>query len=181
MVDAISSLDPGLPLALFPTRLETRYLPRGNPTHLLVRIFPDVIHADAHHTELSAREADAGRHFWTSIWGQTDAAVVSEARRWLAGQTTPYRALWVAEATTPVNVDGILDPAQDEPEFPTVPIDERGRTGSSGTAARRVDGAVVRPRPGSRPHGGERTGRQQTGDGADAELRRHRRRPPEDR
>lgn len=123
--DAFSTLDTRLPLALLPIRLEARYLPRVKPTHLLVRIFPDVIHADAHRPGLSAREADAGRHFWTSIWGQADTVVISEARRWLASQTTPYRALWVAEATTPTNVDGIGDPAQKEPMFPALPLDER--------------------------------------------------------
>jgi len=124
-IDAFSSLDTRLPLALLPVRLETRYLPRVQPTHLLVRIFPDVIHADAHRPGLSAREADAGRHFWTSVWGTSDAVLISEARRWLAAQTTPYRALWVARTTTPTNVDGILDPTQGEPEFPTLDIDQR--------------------------------------------------------
>ena len=122
--DAFASLDSALPLTLLPVRLEARYLPRPRPTHLLVRIFPDVIHADAHRPGLSAREADAGRHFWTAMWGQTDAAVIGEARRWLAAQTTPYRALWVAEVTKPENADSILDPAVKEPDFPTVPTDE---------------------------------------------------------
>jgi hypothetical protein len=121
--DPFTALDSALPLALLPVRLEARYLPREKPTHLHVRIFPDVIHADAHHPGLSTREIDAGRHYWTSIWGQTDTAVVSEARRWLAAQTTPYRALWVAEATTPTNAEAILDPGAAIPEFPDLTAD----------------------------------------------------------
>jgi hypothetical protein len=121
--DPFASLDAALPLTLLPVRLEARYLPRGRPTHLHVRIFPDVIHADAHHPGLSDREIDAGRHYWTSIWGQTDAAVISEARRWLAAQSTPYRALWVAEATKPANAAAILDPGAPSPDFPDVPAD----------------------------------------------------------
>ena len=124
MADAFATLDTDLPLTLLPVRLETRYLPRDRPTHLLVRVFPDVIHADAHRRGLSDREADAGCRFWTSVWGQTDAVVISEARRWLAAQTTPYRALWLAEATTPTNVEAILDPSVKEPVFPNLPIDE---------------------------------------------------------
>ena len=58
---------------------------------------------------LAVREVDAGRRYWTSIWGSSDSVVISEARRWLAGQTTPYRALWVATTTTPVNAADILD------------------------------------------------------------------------
>ena len=73
MADAFATLDADLPLTLLPVRLEARYLPRDKPTHLLVRVFPDVIHADAHRPGLSAREADAGCRFWTSIWGQTDS------------------------------------------------------------------------------------------------------------
>ncbi len=45
---AFESLDRELPLALLPVRLEARYLPRVTPTHLVVRIFPDEIHADGH-------------------------------------------------------------------------------------------------------------------------------------
>ena len=36
-----SLLDEGLPLALFPVRLEARFLPDGDPTEIVVRVFPD--------------------------------------------------------------------------------------------------------------------------------------------
>jgi len=49
---------------------------------------------------------------------------VSEARRWLASQTTPYRALWVAEPTKPTNAGAILDRGRPQPEFSPVPTDE---------------------------------------------------------
>ena len=41
-------LDPELPLALFPVRLEARFLPENQPTEIVVRVFPDEIHVDAH-------------------------------------------------------------------------------------------------------------------------------------
>ena len=117
----ISNLDPELPLALLPVRIEARYLPRGAPTHLCVRVFPDVIHADAHHTALTTREREVGRQFWTSIWGVTDAVVIANARAWLASQSTPYRALWIATATTPANLDR---PTDSGPAFGEVAVDD---------------------------------------------------------
>ena len=108
--EGFSRLDPGLPLTLFPVRLEARYLPRRQPTHLLIRVFPDVIHADGHGRWLSEREAEAGRHYWTSIWGSTDPASITEARRWLAAQTGPHRALWVATTWLPSSIVEDVDP-----------------------------------------------------------------------
>ncbi len=111
---AFEQLDPDLPLTLLPVRLEARYLPRGRPRHLLIRVYPDVVHADGHQPTLTERELLLGQQFWHSIWNQTDATVISEARTWLASQTTnPYRALWVSTATTPTN----LDSGDDEPTF----------------------------------------------------------------
>lgn len=118
-------LDRELPVALLPVRLEARYLPRRDPTHLCIRIFPDVIHADAHRPALSTREVDAGRSFWRTIWRVADATMIGQARAWLAAQTsTPQRALWVATATTPENLDDADAP---EPDFPQVDIDDTPR------------------------------------------------------
>lgn len=95
------TLDRELPLALLPVRLEARYLPRGAPTELVVRVFPDEIHADGHDPALTVREERAGHAYWQVVWENEDAAAVGAARTWLAGQCGPYRALWVATATTP--------------------------------------------------------------------------------
>ncbi|WP_282607798.1 hypothetical protein [Pelagibius sp. Alg239-R121] len=113
--EAISNLDPALPLTLFPVRLEARY----NATHLLVRIFPDVIHADGHRRGLNEHEVTIGKQYWTSLWNQTDAAVISEARRWLGAQTDPHRALWVSTATRPRN----LGTRDQKPVFPKLTVD----------------------------------------------------------
>ena len=122
-----AELDPEVPLALLPVRLEARYQPRGRrPTHLHLRIFPDLIHADAHNRWLSEREAEVGQHYWTSIWtsiwNATDAPAITSARQWLAAQTGPHRALWVATTTRPTNL-GSGDAA---PIFPQrLPIETR--------------------------------------------------------
>ena len=119
--EAFSRLDPELPLALLPVRLEARYQPRRRPTHLLVRVFPDVIHADGHRRWLSAREATIGAQYWRSVWAETEAAAITEARRWLAAQTGPHRALWVSTTTRPTN----LDSGDPEPLFPELPVADR--------------------------------------------------------
>ena len=113
--DPLRALDPTLPLALLPLRVEARYLPRGgDPTHLCVRIFPDVIHSDAHRPWLSPRENALGRQFWTALHAARDSAEIAEARRWLAAQVGPYRALCVSTMLRPVNL-GAGDAA---PKFP---------------------------------------------------------------
>jgi hypothetical protein len=116
-----ADLDRELPLALLPVRLEARYLPRQKPTHLVVRIFPDEIHADGHAEALTAREERAGHTYWQQVWEQDDATVVTAAREWLAGQCGPYRALWVATATTPTGLAGTGGLA-----FPALELRETG-------------------------------------------------------
>jgi len=99
---AFADLDDMLPLALLPVRLEARYLPRDAPAELVVRIFPDVIHSDAHEQALTEREERAGHAYWNAGWDQPDAGAVTAARDWLAGQCGHHRALWVATTTTPI-------------------------------------------------------------------------------
>ena len=101
-VKPFDKLDPALPLALLPVRLEARYLPHEAPTELVVRIFPDEIHADGHMEELTEREQEAGHAYWRAVWGVTEAGAITAAREWLAGRCGHYRALWVASATTPL-------------------------------------------------------------------------------
>ena len=114
-------LDPDLPLALLPVRLEARYLPRREPTHLCVRIFPDLVHADGHQRSLTTRETECGRTFWSMIWASSDDTVIGQARAWLASQSDPHRALWIGTATTPKNVD---DQHDGPPDFPEPDIDD---------------------------------------------------------
>ncbi len=116
-VKPFTRLDPELPLALLPVRLEARYLPHAVPTELVVRIFPDAIHADGHHEQLTEREQAAGHAYWRALWGVTDAAAITSAREWLAGRCGHYRALWVATATTPLNA-----PADGDPAFPQLTL-----------------------------------------------------------
>jgi hypothetical protein len=90
-------LEPDVPLALLPLRLETRYSPDG--ATLRVRIYPDDIHVDRLDRGVSEEERAAGVTYWTSIW--TGSATEDAAWQTLVAAVHPLRAAWVAAATSP--------------------------------------------------------------------------------
>ena len=53
-----------VPVALFPVRIETRFI----GAELLIRIYPDDLHVDSHEPELTESEWIAGVRFWTELW-----------------------------------------------------------------------------------------------------------------
>ena len=109
-----AELDPHVPLALLPVRLETRFADPGTDV-LHVRIFPDDIHVDGHDPALTEGEAALGSAMWAApadmlAAGETPPAQVpapdgatgrraqwSAMVRLLGGP----RAAWVAHATRP--------------------------------------------------------------------------------
>ena len=116
-VSVFDELDEALPLVLLPVRLVTRFHrprgPRAAPTHLHVRIHPDVIHADSHDPALTEHELVLGKGFWARVQAAgDDEAAIADARSWLAAQLDPYRALWVAGADGP---EPALAPAAQAP------------------------------------------------------------------
>ena len=125
------------PLALLPVRLETRYATAADGTgELLVRVYPDQLHVDAHDPRLSAAEQDAGHEYWRLQWRTGDntdrqrRAFQAVADRFGAG-----RAAWVTTATLPTNRGSrpgaeVADEAElsVEPVFPSVELAEVRRT-----------------------------------------------------
>ncbi len=145
------------PLVLLPVRLETRYRTGADGTELLVRIYPDQVHVDAHDPRLSAAELAAGQEFWRAQW-RTGANGERQQRGWkkLADRFGPGRAGWIAHVTTPANPqarpaaevpDGTDLPAQ--PAFPDVQPTEQRSTPvarllpKQWTATAYAQGAVV--------------------------------------
>ena len=97
-----ADLDGELPLALFPVRLEARFLPDADPDEIVVRVFPDEIHADAHDPAFTDAELALAQGYWDWLWRVgSEPAGVAEARDWLAGQLGPHRAVYVAWASRP--------------------------------------------------------------------------------
>jgi hypothetical protein len=90
-------LEPDVPLALLPVRLETRYSADG--ATLRVRIFPDDVHVDRLDRGLSDDERTAGIAYWQAIWDGS----ITETAAWqrLVAAVQPSRAEWVAAALTP--------------------------------------------------------------------------------
>lgn len=112
------------PLVLLPVRLETRF----RSGELLVRVYPDQLHVDAHDPRLSAAEGAAGEEFWRAQWRTgADRERAQRAYTALADRYGPGRAAWVVRATTPTNPQarpetGVADdaPLTAEPTFPAV-------------------------------------------------------------
>lgn len=94
----IEKLNPDVPIALLPVRLETRF--KGK--ELWVRIYPDDIHQDTHEPELTRVEVEWGERFWQEMAsGGTDKQKHLQAWGQLAGRFGPNRAAWIANATEP--------------------------------------------------------------------------------
>jgi hypothetical protein len=130
------------PLVLLPVRLETRY--QTTPRGLRVRIFPDEIHADRLDDVLSFPEQAAGHAYWASIWTGTDEAA---AFAQLGRQVGARRAAWVAQQTTPDNLDERPDPpgAQPPPRPPVVLVgDAQATPFARGLPERFVAAALTR-------------------------------------
>ena len=61
------------PIALLPVRLETRFVDdqgttENDPTSLLIRVYPDQIHANSHEPQLTDKEIRWGKRFWATLW-----------------------------------------------------------------------------------------------------------------
>lgn len=97
LVDDPCDLEPDVPLALLPVRLETRYSADG--ATLRVRIYPDDIHVDRLERGLTADERAAGTAYWQAVWN--GSASEADAWSWLLTAVGPRRAGWVAAALSP--------------------------------------------------------------------------------
>lgn len=120
-----SSGDPGgvktdHPLVLLPVRLETRFTADGRT--LLIRVYPDDVHVDAHEPELTAEERALGQAFWKLKPASGAAAKTADAARaqWrmMVERLGAARAEWVAWVLRP----GAPDPGARPAVYSRAPV-----------------------------------------------------------
>lgn len=88
----------GVPLVLFPLRLETHW--EGRTLH--VRIYPDVISVDSHQPKLTDAERRAGTAYWQlRVKPGVTQEALDQAFERLARAVGPGRAAWIVHATAP--------------------------------------------------------------------------------
>ena len=105
-----AQLTDGLPVLLFPLRLETRFGGGQPPTELWVRAYPDDCLVDSFEEQLSDAEIDAGERYWCGCWGAGgDEDRERAAWRALVAGYGSGRAAWIASQLTP------LSPVSDRP------------------------------------------------------------------
>ena len=94
------------PVALLPVALQTRYSP--DATQLMIRIYPDALHAQSHDAGLSLQEIDSGKAYWV----QRFAAPGDATTPWstIATLYGPGRAAFVVRSLTPGNLAQIGQP-----------------------------------------------------------------------
>ena len=108
--ESVGLLDDGAPFALFPVRLETRFVTENvtdteTSFRLLVRIYPDDCSIDTFESMLSATELANGQRYWQNIWraGKIEAG---ERGAWrdLVAANGSGRAGYIADTYLPLNL-----------------------------------------------------------------------------
>ncbi|WP_371599926.1 hypothetical protein [Streptomyces sp. NBC_00564] len=97
----VARLDGQVPVALFPVRLETRFVDGGRT--LKIRVYPEQVHVDAHVPGLTEGELEAGRAYWAARAAASDDAEASAAWAALIRKVRPTRARFLADATDPAS------------------------------------------------------------------------------
>jgi hypothetical protein len=115
--ELVSALSATHPVALLPVAVQTRY--DDAVTKLMIRIYPDVLHAFAHEPGLLENEAAEGKRYWSERFA--NPADAESPWTHIARILGPARAAHVVRTTTPTNVDQIG--RQAAPVFPdTIPV-----------------------------------------------------------
>lgn len=97
--DDVARLDGQVPVALFPARLETRFVDGGDT--LRIRVYPEQVHVDAHEPGLTAGELAAGKAYWAARGAASGDAEASAAWAALIRTVRPTRARFLVDSTDP--------------------------------------------------------------------------------
>ncbi|NOQ62929.1 MAG: hypothetical protein GQ582_00270 [Methyloprofundus sp.] len=111
----VEGMDAGIPVALLPIRIETRFLPvDSSPTALWIRIFPDAIHVSGHEPKLTTEESEYAAYYWRELKTAGKNKDLCDAV-WLrlAEQVGENRADWLIVSTQALAKDGQTPSALD--------------------------------------------------------------------
>lgn len=93
------------PFLLFPVRIETRFMKKGNDDELWIRIYPDDCLIDNFQETLSKSEVEDAKLFWINFW--QSAGIEQQQRdawRPLVSNYGSGRAGWIYKHYQPVNL-----------------------------------------------------------------------------
>ena len=126
----VQALDAKHPVLLLPVSIQTRY--DDATTRLMIRIYPDVLHAVQHDPGLTPKEADAAKRYWT----QRFAASADSGSPWkeLALLYGPMRAAYLVRTVVPSNAAMIGQaeaPVFDDAAIPLASPDAREQTAAA--------------------------------------------------
>lgn len=109
----LQSLSAAQPVALLPVNLQTRY--DREMTRLMLRIYPDALHAVQHDPGLTDAEWQAVQAYWTQRFDAPDDAAAAWAP--LARRHGPMRAAWLVRRVQPTNLAQLGGPRPLAPTF----------------------------------------------------------------
>jgi hypothetical protein len=112
------------PFLLFPVRMETRFMKKGNEDELWIRIYPDDCLIDNFQETLSKSEVDDAKLFWINLW---QAGKIEQQQRsaWrsLVASYGSGRATWIYKNYQPVNLTEQPTKANANDVVLTIPTD----------------------------------------------------------
>lgn len=126
----VQALDSAHPVLLMPVSIQTRY--DDATTRLMIRIYPDVVHAFQHDPGLTPQEIAAAQRYWT----QRFASPADSASPWteLSRPYGPMRAAYLVRAVVPTNLAALgaeAAPLFDEAAIPRSAGEAREQTAAA--------------------------------------------------
>lgn len=126
----LNALDAAHPVLLLPVSIQTRY--DDATTRLMIRIYPDVLHAVQHDPGLTPKEAEAAKRYWA----QRFATPGDSASPWkeLSLLHGPMRAAHLVRTVVPLNAAQLgVDraPRFDDAQIPLASPDAREQTAAA--------------------------------------------------
>ena len=114
----VEALDTQHPVLLMPVAIQTRY--DDATTRLMIRIYPDPLHAFQHEPGLTEKEIASAQRYWTQRFANPDDSVSPWQE--IAIPYGPMRAAYLVRTLTPTNVGQIGNAAEPGFDLAAVPL-----------------------------------------------------------